>query len=253
MELFSPRSHFQLGLGFEPLHSLINKFHDWKQVNIYLLIYRLMSISDNTLRQYIDQIFNKYDRDRNGTLDAQELALFFNDIFRLMGTNRTISQQEAYDALRTIDQNNDGKASKMELFNAFKAILARNQYGQGGYGNQGHNQGGGWGQQNNHSGWGNQPQQQPNYSGWGNQPQQNYSGWGQQPQQQPNYSGWGNQPVQQQNNYSGWGNQPQNPQQQNYSNWGQPQQQQQPNNPYSGWGNPQQQNNYSGWGNKGGW
>jgi hypothetical protein len=29
-----------------------------------------MNISDNTLKQYIDQIFDRYDKDRSGTLDA---------------------------------------------------------------------------------------------------------------------------------------------------------------------------------------
>jgi hypothetical protein len=29
-----------------------------------------MNIPDNTLKQYIEQIFNKYDTDRNGTLEA---------------------------------------------------------------------------------------------------------------------------------------------------------------------------------------
>jgi hypothetical protein len=29
-----------------------------------------MNISDNVLKQYIDQIFDRYDRDRNGALDA---------------------------------------------------------------------------------------------------------------------------------------------------------------------------------------
>lgn len=71
-----------------------------------------MSISDSALKQYIDQIFQKYDRDRSGTLDAQELALFFNDIFAMMGDPRRINQAQAYQALVTIDQNNDGKASK---------------------------------------------------------------------------------------------------------------------------------------------
>ena len=30
-----------------------------------------MSLTDQSLRQYIDQIFNKYDKDRSGTLDSQ--------------------------------------------------------------------------------------------------------------------------------------------------------------------------------------
>ena len=75
-----------------------------------------MSISDSTLQSYIDQIFMKYDRDRSGTLDAAELAAFFNDIFQLMGQPTRINQQQAMAALMQIDKNNDGKASKIELF-----------------------------------------------------------------------------------------------------------------------------------------
>lgn len=37
-----------------------------------------MSISDNVLRSYIDQIFAKYDRDGSQSLDANELGMFFN-------------------------------------------------------------------------------------------------------------------------------------------------------------------------------
>jgi len=37
-----------------------------------------MSVPDNVLQNYIDQIFNKFDRDRSGTLDPNELANFFN-------------------------------------------------------------------------------------------------------------------------------------------------------------------------------
>jgi hypothetical protein len=30
----------------------------------------MMNINDNVLKQYIDQIFDRYDQDRNGALDA---------------------------------------------------------------------------------------------------------------------------------------------------------------------------------------
>ena len=49
-------------------------------------------ISDSQLQQYIDQIFYKYDQDRSGTLDAQELSMFFNDIFALMNNPRRVGQ-----------------------------------------------------------------------------------------------------------------------------------------------------------------
>ena len=67
-----------------------------------------MSVPDNVLRQYIDQIFVKYDRDRSMTLEVYELANFFNDVFAMMGDPRRINQGQAYQALMMIDQNNDG-------------------------------------------------------------------------------------------------------------------------------------------------
>lgn len=72
-----------------------------------------MSIPDSTLRQYIDTIFVKYDRDRSMTLDISELANFFNDAsmttWEIQGK---LNEQQAYQALMMIDQNNDGRASK---------------------------------------------------------------------------------------------------------------------------------------------
>jgi len=50
-----------------------------------------MSISDNQLKAYIDQIFSKYDRDNSGSLDARELASFFNDLFQMMGYSLRIN------------------------------------------------------------------------------------------------------------------------------------------------------------------
>lgn len=67
---------------------------------------------DNVLRNYIDQIFTKYDRDRSLTLEVNELANFFNDVFMMMGDPRRINQQQAYQSLMMIDKNNDGRASK---------------------------------------------------------------------------------------------------------------------------------------------
>ena len=172
-----------------------------------------MNIPDNVLRQYIDQIFDRYDRDRSGTLESFELANFFNDVFAMMGDPRRINQQQATQALMAIDQNNDGRANKMELFNAFKRVIMQQQggnygqgsygqqgYGQQGYGQQGYGQGGygqgGYGQQ----GYGQQGYGQQGYgqqSGYGQQGGYNQGGYGQQGGY--NQGGYGQQ--------GGWGNQ----------------------------------------------
>lgn len=70
-------------------------------------------MNDNLLRQYVDEVFNVYDRDRSGTLNAQELSGFFNDVFAKMGDPRRLNQQQAFAALSAIDRNSDGRASKM--------------------------------------------------------------------------------------------------------------------------------------------
>lgn len=85
-------------------------------------------INDFQLQQYIDQVFNKYDRNYSGTLDANELHLFFNDIFALTGSPYRINPQQAYAAMQIIDKNGDGMASKPELFLAFKQILQSQHY-----------------------------------------------------------------------------------------------------------------------------
>ena len=67
-----------------------------------------MSITDQQLQTYIDQVFVKYDRNRSGSLDCNELAQFFNDIFTMTGNPTRVNSQQAMDAMRAIDQNGDG-------------------------------------------------------------------------------------------------------------------------------------------------
>ena len=151
----------------------------------------MMNIDDNTLRNYIDQVFARYDRDRSGTLDPNELAGFFNDVFMMMGSPQTVNMYQAQQALQQIDRNGDGRANKMELFMAFKQMIAIQQqqmyqqqqmqqgYGQQGYGQQGYGQQGygqqGYGQQ----GYGQQGYQQGPYNqqGYGNQGGYGRGGW----------------------------------------------------------------------------
>ena len=48
---------------------------------------------DTQLQRYIDQAFIKYDRDRNGFLDINELSGFVNEVFALSGQSRRLTQQ----------------------------------------------------------------------------------------------------------------------------------------------------------------
>ena len=90
-----------------------------------------MSITDQQLKTYIDQVFNKYDKNSSGTLDCNELAKFFNDVFTMTHNPTRLNTQQALDAMRAIDKNGDGVAQKPELFLAFKQLLQNKNYMQG--------------------------------------------------------------------------------------------------------------------------
>lgn len=44
--------------------------------------------SDDQLRQAIDAIFNKYDKDKSGTLEGDEIYSLINDAFKSLGRSR---------------------------------------------------------------------------------------------------------------------------------------------------------------------
>ena len=50
------------------------------------------NIQDQMLKAYIDQIFDKYDTDKSGTLDEQEMTFFFNDLFKSLGMNIAVTE-----------------------------------------------------------------------------------------------------------------------------------------------------------------
>ena len=64
------------------------------------------------LKAYIDKIFDKYDGDHSGTLDEQEMTYFFNDLFKSLNMNIQVNQQQALEAIKSIDQNFDGAIDK---------------------------------------------------------------------------------------------------------------------------------------------
>lgn len=46
--------------------------------------------SDDQLRQAIDAIFGKYDNDKSGTLEGNEIFCLINDAFKSLGRNREV-------------------------------------------------------------------------------------------------------------------------------------------------------------------
>jgi Ca2+-binding EF-hand superfamily protein len=70
------------------------------------------SLKDHMLKTYIDQIFNRYDTDKNGTLDSQEMTVFFNDLFKSLNINIIVTEAQSIEAIKSIDMNYDGKVDK---------------------------------------------------------------------------------------------------------------------------------------------
>ena len=54
-----------------------------------------MNLQDQMLKTYIETIFNKYDTDRSGTLDEDEMTNFFNDLFQSLGIQVTVNKEQA--------------------------------------------------------------------------------------------------------------------------------------------------------------
>ena len=44
------------------------------------------------LKSYIDKVFDKYDVDKNGTLDEDQMTMFFNDLFKSLGINTNVTR-----------------------------------------------------------------------------------------------------------------------------------------------------------------
>lgn len=84
------------------------------------------NLMDQFLRSYIDDVFQKYDKDKSGSLDAQEMTYFWKDLFQKLGMPSNITLQDSQAAIKSIDLDGNGTIEKDELFRAFKMIAAQN-------------------------------------------------------------------------------------------------------------------------------
>lgn len=86
-----------------------------------------MTYDDMMLRNQIDQIFYRYDINRTGTLNFNELYMYLNELFGNMGyMGFQISPQEAINLFRQADTDFNGQINKYELFNMFKYLTVDN-------------------------------------------------------------------------------------------------------------------------------
>lgn len=83
-----------------------------------------MSYSDEDLKTAVNAVFDAYDKDRSGTLEAPEVTLLINDALKHMGQNRKVTEAEVNQFINAVDKNSDGKIAKPELFEIFKKVIS---------------------------------------------------------------------------------------------------------------------------------
>ncbi len=66
---------------------------------------------DATLKSEIEALFTRLDKDKNGSLNAEE----FTQLVRPTDKTGSITVDRAYDIIRKIDINGDGRISKPEF------------------------------------------------------------------------------------------------------------------------------------------
>ena len=84
-----------------------------------------MSYSDDDLRNAVNAVFDVYDKDKSGTLEANEITMLINDALKHMGQNRQVTEAEVQQFISAVDKNNDGKVAKQELFEIFKRVISQ--------------------------------------------------------------------------------------------------------------------------------
>mmetsp|Transcript_782 Transcript_782/g.722 ORF Transcript_782/g.722 Transcript_782/m.722 type:complete len:84 (+) Transcript_782:151-402(+) len=74
------------------------------------------------LQKISDEIFDKFDNDKSGTIDAKELHAMLKDLCEFAKVDAP-SEDDAKKALKELDSNSDGVLSKSEFATLVKLLL----------------------------------------------------------------------------------------------------------------------------------
>ena len=81
------------------------------------------TIPDNQLPENIimpvDMIFQKYDKDSNGTLDYKELTKCLQDVFDSLGVNEQATIEDVKEFFKDYDVNHDGKIDRKDFLKVY--------------------------------------------------------------------------------------------------------------------------------------
>ena len=90
-----------------------------------LIVYPMQKPTDDDLRQYIDVIFSRYDNDKNNSLEHPQLKEILTDAYLQLGATHDATEADVTKFMGSLDTNNDGMVTKVELFELLKKILAQ--------------------------------------------------------------------------------------------------------------------------------
>jgi hypothetical protein len=54
------------------------------------------TVREEILKSYIEQIFNRYDTQKQGILGPEDITKFFNDLFKSLSISMVLTPQQAY-------------------------------------------------------------------------------------------------------------------------------------------------------------
>ena len=82
------------------------------------------SPQDRFLRQQVNKIWGKFDEDRNGVLDRQEMCQFVRELTEGTIDDEWLTEDNLRRVFESFDVNNDGSIDKDEMF-AFVKYVTR--------------------------------------------------------------------------------------------------------------------------------
>ena len=80
------------------------------------------TVSDEQIKSIVDSVFDKFDKDKNGSLDHDETFNLLNAA--LQSVNKpAISKEECDGFIKAVDTSGNDMIEKNELYDVFKRIL----------------------------------------------------------------------------------------------------------------------------------
>lgn len=84
-------------------------------------------IEEETIKEYISEMFQQYDTENKGVLNFQQLGAFFTDLLKSVGVTTGFNYQTLYEAITMCNPSFSGYATPEEVQKIFAALLAVGQ------------------------------------------------------------------------------------------------------------------------------